>query len=738
MQALGRILPKKIAAVADKATVAPEAASPAAAQLRTAIGGHLFGDIDRIARMLHGRQQAPGHAPAEGALTPEALTAQADDLDVDVTFETRRLSSLKATEFPCVALLKDGATRLILGRPDPGRFICDIDGRRVAVERDALEAEHGGTVFFVRSKLAQRGDQINVEKEVETALATGHDIFKAVVRYIFRHHRALLLQLTIATVISNLLMMAVPLFTMVTYDRVIPHLAMETLWALAIGVSIALCVDAAVRFVKLKLFDAISLTTSLDLQARLYRRLLHIRMAEAPRVAGGLASNLRDVEAICTTVPQLFVALTVEAPFFVLMMVLLSSISGWTVIAPVVGLTALLVIHFVGHHSAEQANKEAARLGQLQSNVIIETVGALETVKLTTSEQRLLGKWEEMGDATSFLAHRARLWTQFASQSSMVVAQIVIVMTVVIGVYEISMGAMTVGALAASTMIVGRTISPMANLIHLVERMSQLRQTMMHVAALLKAKEETGGDSGRWIDREVEGQVDFKDVTFAYPGEAQASLSELTLSVQPGERVALIGRIGCGKSTMLRLMTRLHEPTAGTVLIDGYDVRQISPRTLRRAFGYMRQDPVLFDDTLRANIIFGLEDVSEAEFERAVSISGVRDFAARNANGYSLRVGPRGERLSGGERQAVALARALLGDPRVVVLDEPTAAMDSTLEARVIRDLRQWLEGRTLIVATHRAPVLALVDRVIWVDNGRIIADGPRDEVLRKLAKPAA
>jgi len=292
---------------------------------------------------------------------------------------------------------------------------------------------------------------------------------------------------------------------------------------------------------------------------------------------------------------------------------------------------------------------------------------------------------------------------------------------------------MTVGALSAATMLIGRLIGPIMQMTVQIQRLLQARKTLEPIRMVFNSDLERAGEGDAALSIAIDGQFDFVDVGHKYQGSQLPSLSNITLSIRPGERVGIIGRIGCGKSTLLRLMIRLIEPTSGAIRLDGRDLRQASPRELRRRFSYVSQDATLFDDTLTANLLLGHEKSDPKIIEEAVTISGVAGFAGRSPEGYGMRVGPRGERLSGGERQAVGLARALIGNPAMLILDEPTAAMDNTTERHVITGLSKWLGNRTLIVATHRAAMLDLVDRVILMHEGKIIADGPKDQVLKKL-----
>jgi ATP-binding cassette subfamily C protein LapB len=709
---------------------------------------HPLADLRRVARVWSGDERlGAGDARFDAESLPprETLIAKAADLGLAVTVVTRALAKLDAADAPCVLVLSDGTSVVFLGREGRDGVLVESGGTPHVMARAEVEALHTGTVFLLAPTSARaREDAPAPSREAaaapvsEAAATTSLSLVRTVATLGLRETPGLFRQLMVAALLSNLLMLALPLFTMAVYDRVIPHLAMETLWALAIGVTIAIGLDFAIRYVRLKLVDAVALSTSLTLQAKLYRRIVDVRLAVAPRTSGGLATHLRELDAICQTVPPLLVAVLVDLPFFLVLLVLLYSIAGPVVLAPVIGVAALVAISVVGHLATRKAHVETAKLTRAQANQVIETIGALELVKTTNGGPKLLKQWERLGDASAYEAHHGRLWASLGQQATILISQAVIVLVVLIGVYQIGAGAMTVGALAASTLLVGRAIGPIGTLVALVDRLLHLTHTAEALQGLLNAPSESGGDAARGGARPIEGRFDLTNVSFTYPGEASPALKDVTLTITPGEKVALIGRVGSGKSTLTRLFLRLHEPASGVLAIDGRDARQIPPRHLRDRVGFMRQDSMLFDDTLHANLVFGLDQVAEAAFERAVTASGVKEIAAKHAKGYSLEVGPRGERLSGGERQAVALARALMTDPKVLILDEPTAAMDNTLEARVIKALREIAADRTFIVATHRAPVLALVDRIVWLEGGRVIADGPRDEVLKKMNAPQA
>ncbi|MEM6665432.1 MAG: ATP-binding cassette domain-containing protein [Pseudomonadota bacterium] len=723
--------------------------------------GNLLSQIDRVARAWG--DAPPGAAPdgGQGSPTdvppPEALSEAIRHLGVDVHYEERRLASLKPADFPCIILLRDGSSLTLIGRPNRAQIEADIGGNARTFEIEDLAGRYAGTVFFIApSKTAETR-----ERDLETSLGRSQngrrladtgaaqragaanvgadplDILKVILNHMRADRPKLFSQLIAAAIISNLFVMALPLFTMAVYDRVIPHLAMETLWALSMGVLLVLCVDMGLRFVRLKIVDALALSSSLHFQARIFRNVTGAPLENAPRSAGGLAGGLRDLDALCQTAPSLFVALAIDMPFFLFLVGFLIYLGGFVFLAPLAGLLVLVALHIISRSRALAASRATAENQMRQANMMIDSIIALETIKSSGAETMLLRRWERLSDEVGIGAHNARLWSALTGQTTVVVVQAVIVMVMVLGVYGISSGALTVGGLAAATLIVGRAISPVGQMVSLLDRTSQLSQSSSLLVNLLNMSTERGGDIHQ-ATRPIKGGFQLTNVTFRHRNANQAALTGLSLAIKPGERIGLIGRIGSGKSTLMRLLLRFYDATDGRVLLDGMDIRQLSPEHLRRGFGFLAQDPALLDLSLRDNICFGQEAVDPTLFEQAAAISGTRDIAAGHADGYGLRVGPRGEALSGGERQAVALGRALLAGRQGLILDEPTAAMDTTLEARVVRDLAGFIGERTFIVATHRAPLLDLVDRIIWLDNGRLVADGPRAEIMAKITSRAA
>ncbi len=674
-----------------------------------------------------GLKETPSHA---GPLAPQTAEIVAHSLGIALKAHLQPLNKIRRADFPCLALDREGYGYLLLSRADRGRFLCRTETGDVVLGKDQLAKVYAGTLFLLKPLDAAAREQISEEDGTEKPV---HSIVRFLAVEMIKRRPWTLTQLALAGLVSNALLVLLPIFTMAVYDRVIPHLAFDTLWALSIGMGLALAADLALRHVKLRLIDSLAADIGHVAQIRFFRHLVYGSMIELPRTSAVVTPAIRDLEGYCQLIPLSFLSLAIDLPFVIVTTILLASIAGSVALVPLAGALIIGAIFTVAHYAGRAYLQPYLGQMRAQSNMVTETIEGLETVKTSTAETMVLNRWERLADSSAYASHKARLSSGMAQHWASTVSQLMTVGALVLGVYEISINAMTVGALSASTMLIGRLIGPIMQMTAQLQRLLQARKTLEPLRMIFNSGLERAGDGDAAIAATLEGQFDFVSVNHTYPGSQLPSVTDITLTIKPGERVGIIGRIGCGKSTLLRLMVRLLEPSGGSIRLDGRDLRQTAPRDLRKRFAYVSQDSTLFDETLTANLLLGHERPDPKRIEDAVAISGVSNFAARSPEGYGMRVGPRGERLSGGERQAVGLARALIGDPAVLILDEPTAAMDNTTERHVINGLARWLSNRTLIVATHRAAMLDLVDRVILMHEGKIIADGPKDQVLKKL-----
>ena len=678
---------------------------------------------------VHG--QVPGALhKIQGIPTPEELVGIATAKGLDVSFREYDLAALEPSDFPCMIVDRDGHATVLTGRTPHGLFSCRKDGQTIDCTLAELRSFYTGVVFFIRPKTDGLSHDTSAPQEYVEGPPKG--LIASVFHEILQHHRRNVVQLALAAGSSNLLLFAMPIFSMSVYDRVIPHMALESLWALALGVMLALGVDFGLRVARLKLNDAIAMSVTTTLQARYFARILRACSGTIPTMGGSLQSGLREIDSVAQLLPNLLVSVLIDLPFFILASILLFALAGPVAIIPWFATLIALAFQLVADWRNERV-RELTRLTTTQANMLVEASTGRETVQTLGAAGHLLRRWERLTDATAYAGHASRLHSNMASIGALIIGQGAVILTIIVSVYEIGAGAMTLGALSAATMLIGRMMAPMGQLGTYLHRLRQAQGSVAIVEKILSAKQEGASDPTA-PGRQINGLIDIRNLSFTYPGEKSPALANIGLTIQPGEKIGLVGRAGSGKSTLLKLLVRLHDPDTGSLMIDGHDARQFAPDQIRRHFSYMRQDSLPFDDTLRHAICFGLDHVDEEGFRRAVQISGVHEFASRHPSGYGMRVGVRGERLSGGERQSVMMARILLADAPGLLLDEPTASMDNTMEMQLVREMRPLIANKTFVVATHRAALLALVDRLIWIEQGRIVADGPKAEVLKKMS----
>ncbi len=737
-------------------------------------GGHVFENLRRIAAIWHltppeharptgrafhrageGRSDpVPPSSPSPG---PASIAVEAERLGLDVSFRQCTVASLGDDDLPCLVLLDSGQSRLVLSRAGSDVLVVDGEDGQTRISARQLAESASGTIVVARPATGRHGSGQTQEDSQDLARGSGKGSDassamlaapamspQAAVTMLMRSmasalsgQKSLLIQLVMASVIINLFGMLLPLFSMAVFDRVIPHAAMETLWALALGVGLALGLEVALRHARLKLFDAVGQSVAHAMQGRLMSRLLGGRLDDLPGGSAAMVQPMNDLDAMSHLAPHLLISFLVELPFFVVLLVLIASIAGPVALAPLIGAILMVALHVLGHHMARASHGQQSGHVRKQQQLLIDGISGAERIRITGAGPFLLARWDVASDAAGFAAHQARYWSGLAAQASGTLVQAVVVASIIIGVYRIDAALMTIGALSASILLVNRAVMPISIATGLLFRALQVLQSAAPVASLMQAPLEKGGEQRAVAAQDIEGRIEARQLCFSYPGEARQALSEISFAIRPGERVGIIGKAGCGKSTLLRLLVRLHEAQSGRLSLDGRDIRQFDPQALRRAIGYMPQDAHLCDGSLEDNLAMGLGRVDRADLDRVARISGVQAFASQHPSGFSLPVGPGGQRLSGGERQAVSLARALMGAPCLLLLDEPTAALDNTAEARVIAELGKELGGTGLIVATHRLPVLALTDRIIWMDNGRIVADGPKAEIFARFGLAA-
>lgn len=541
-------------------------------------------------------------------------------------------------------------------------------------------------------------------------------------------------QLLLASALLNLCALTIPLYMRAIYDRVVPNLAIESLWALSIGVTVVLVFELLLKKIKARFVDAVATRVG---QAVQHRAVVAVLRARAPTPGMGFAAMLtalRDLETLSLLVPQAIATFCVDLPFVVLLFALIAAIGGFVVIGPILGALGLILVGAVCNHALKLASRRASKLIQARSDLTAELTGGWTTIKANHAEGLFEGRWDLISDHLAMGNKQVRHWSDLPGSASGLLVQLVTVMVVVIGVLQIKAGLMTTGALIAVVLLTGRAMVPVAATVSMFARAYQSLAQFQALAGLLQTEPERDVSDPAVTLAPVRGAVRVAGLSHTFAGSGAPSLSGLTFSLREGERVALIGKSGSGKSTLLQLLAGLIPAQEGLITLDGHALERFAIPHLRRHVIYSAQDAAIFEGTIWHNILLGMEEPETAVVERAIRCSGLDGFVARTAEGYMRQVGARGSALSGGQRQSLLLARALVRDPAVLLLDEPTASLDVGSEQAVIAGLAEATHGKTLIVATHRLAVLEIVDRVIWLDDGRIVADRPKAEVLAQLA----
>ncbi len=547
-----------------------------------------------------------------------------------------------------------------------------------------------------------------------------------------RSNRAIYGKVAMAAVAINLFTLVSSLFSMVVFNRVIPNNATGSLIALSIGLGIVLVFDFALKILRSYFIDIAGADVDSQVGERIFSQILALRLDRHRGSAGGLASLMRELESLRDFFASATLTAIVDVPFILVTLTVMAIIGGWLVLVPLALIPLVIITALLTEPAMDRLSAKSVGQAMVKQSVLVEAIGGLEMVKSANAAPLLKRRWSEAIKQQS----RTSLMQRLVSSISMTVAgtgqQVAYAAVIIAGVAMIADQRLTMGALVACSILSGRAIAPLSQIANLLSRLNATRAAYRQINSLMETPAETTGAHALTPAR-LAGEIVFKDVRFSYPGATQPALDGIGFTIKEGERVALLGRVGSGKSTVARLVMGLYPPSEGLVMIDQTEVRQYDAEALRRQIGCVLQDTSLLSGSVRENIGLDRADVDDAELLRAAQLSGTHEFMGRIANGYDLRLADRGEGLSGGQRQSIALARALAGRPPMLILDEPSSAMDDQTEMAMILRLESEVADRTLMLITHRMPLLKLVTRIILMDSGKILADGPRDEVLKRI-----
>ncbi|CAM3714090.1 type I secretion system permease/ATPase [Pseudomonas wadenswilerensis] len=663
----------------------------------------------------------------EQRLSLELLPRAAARAGLQARVLRRELGSISALNLPVLVLLKDGRCAVLRRWGEDGRALilpCEAEGGEQWVSREELLEAYAGEALFARPR-----------HELEDLRAPLMPRVNAWFRDTLKLSRWLYSDAILASLLINLLGLMVPLFVMQTYDRVVPNQATSTLWVLSAGLLIGTLFELTLRVVRAHLLDQAGKKTDLILSATLFERITGMSMKARPATVGGFAQSIHDFQGLREFLTAVTLTSVIDLPFVVLMLAVIGLLGGWLVVIPLIAFPLTIVFALFIQIRLRDTVQKSLALGAVRQALLIETLGGLETLKACSAESERQYQWESTHGALTRLDAHARNLSAVATNGTLFIQQFCGMATIVAGVYSIIAGNLSVGALVASYMLGSRVLAPLGQIAGLITRYQQAQLTMRSTDALMALPQERQAGQQPLERTQLHGALDVSHVSFRYTGQNAAALNDISFSVKPGERIGIIGRSGSGKSTLARLLMGFYAPDEGQILLDNLDLRQLDIADLRHQLGYVAHDLPLLAGSLRDNLTLGARYVSDARMLEVAELTGVSELARQHPQGFDRPVGERGQLLSGGQRQAVLLARAMLLEPPIMILDEPTSHMDNSSEDQLRQRLHGWVQGKTLLLVTHRTSMLSLVDRLLVLDNGRIVADGPKEAVIDALRK---
>ncbi|MBT4160756.1 MAG: type I secretion system permease/ATPase, partial [Gammaproteobacteria bacterium] len=546
--------------------------------------------------------------------------------------------------------------------------------------------------------------------------------------------RALYVEILVASFLVNLFALVTPLFIMNVYDRVVPNHAIETLWVLASGVAIVFIFDFVMKSLRGYFIDAASRRADIMLSAKTFGRVMDIKMSDRPQRVGSFANNLQEFDSFREFFTSTTLIALIDLPFVIMFVLLIYFVGGTLAIVPALAIPLVILAGILFQKPLHEIITETFRESAAKHAMLIEVLAALDTVKGARAEGVMQKRWETFNARLARLGLKSRFLSLSMMNLAQLVQQISTVAVVALGVYAIIEGNLSIGGLIACTILTGRCLAPMGQVASILTKYHHSMAAFDAIDRVMNLPVERPAGR-RFLHRpNITGDIEFKDVTFHYRDQQIPALANISFKVKDGEKVAIIGKTGSGKTTLQKLVLNYYEPLSGAILVSGTDINQIDPTDLRRSVGYVPQEITLFEGSVRENIVLGTPLATDAAVLDASRIAGILDFLNAHPQGFDLNVGERGSQLSGGQRQGIAIARALINQAPILVLDEPTASMDNATEMIFKRNFSEYIKDRTLLLVTHKASMLSLVDRLIVLNEGKLIANGPRDEVLKALA----
>ena len=666
----------------------------------------------------------------ENRLTPKLFLRTAANAGFSSRIVKRSLAKIPNLALPAVLVLNNNQALILVERKsdDTCRVILPETGSgETTVKTSEIEKDYSGAVIFIKPEFDFDSQSESSSESINAKNWFWGTLWK---------YRKIYFNVIIAAVFINIFAIAGSLFVMNVYDRVIPNNATDTLWVLASGICIVYVFDFLLKSLRGLLIDKAGKNADVLMSTFIFQRVMGIKMQSKPNSSGSFANQVKGYESLREFFTSASLTTLIDLPFVCLFILFIGYIAGWVALIPCAAIALIIGLGATMHIPLKRAAEKAHGASAQKHAILVEAINGFETIRGLSAAGSFQKRMEDSLGKMAKSEVTSRRYSSLASNFTVFVTQMVSVIIIVVSVYRIQAGEMSMGALIGCTILTGRAMAPIGQVAALLSRLQGSLVSLSGLNDLIKLPQER--EEGRDYIRkpDFEPRISFNDVTFSYTPESVPALVNASFKIEPGERVAILGRVGSGKSTLLRLILGFYPSTGGMITINDTDIRQMDPADLRRKLGYIGQDNLLFQGSLKSNVMIGAPWMEEAAMIEAASLSGVERFVSKHPLGYDLQVGERGELLSGGQRQAVNIGRALLNKPSLLVMDEPTSAMDANAERDFISNMERYSKegNRTLILSTHKPSMLKLADRIIVMDQGKIAADGPKTDVMRQLS----
>ena len=639
----------------------------------------------------------------------DAALSVLSNLGYKSSFGKIKIKKLKSSHCPCIAFDKNGYALVIEDISENGDVKVNYFSELVQNEDITLR---------------NLGKYINgyfiIAKKVPSLKKGKNDWFWGSLS----KSKFLYFQVIIAATLTNFLGLSSSIFIMVVYDRVVPNEAIESLIALTIGVLIAMSFEFIIKTLRAQFVDRASKKADQRMSRLIFDKILNMRLDTGSKKSGALASVVREFDTLREFFTSATLIAVVDLPFVFFFIYIISLIAGPLALVPLVAVPLVILSGLIVQPFLAKLAAGSMQTNMSKQSVLVETLNGLETVQATGCGQLMRQRFTEASNAQSDFSLKSKMYSQFAINSAASIQQLAQVATIFFGVFLIQDGTITMGAMIAAVILGGRTLSPLSQLASAMSRANSARQAHRSLSELMRDDPSSTRSNGVKLSRpDLQGTIELKNVSYSFPGSKIPIIKDLSLKIPAGQKIAILGKMGSGKTTFARLLSGLIEPTEGAIMIDGVDIRQIDSSDMRRNVGVMLQKTWLFSGTVKENLQIGYYEYGDDHLLNISKISGVDDFVSRSQSGYDLMLGEGGQGLSGGQLQSINLARAMLHDPNVLILDEPTSSMDTGTEKAVISRLKDWANKRTMIMVTHRNSILELAERVLVVEGGSILMD---------------